>query len=145
MPKVFIASDHAGFEMKAALIAYVSSLGYLVEDFGAREQNPDDDYPDFIIPCVHRVAAVPGSFGIVIGGSGQGEGMAANRVAGVRSGVWYGGTFEMVSLMREHNDANVLSIAARFVSIEEAKRAAALFLKTPFSNAERHRRRLAKF
>jgi ribose 5-phosphate isomerase B len=86
-----------------------------------------------------------GAFGIIIGGSGQGEAMCANRVVGIRAAVFYGGASEIVRLAREHNDANILSLGARFVSIEEAKESVHIFLTTPFSDAPRHARRLAKF
>lgn len=145
MPSVFIASDHAGFELKATLIAYLKELGYTVDDVGAHTANPDDDYPDFVIPCAHKVVSITGAFGIIIGGSGEGEAMAANRVLGARAGVWYGGSHELVQLMRTHNNANILSLGARFVNEKEAKDAVKTFLETPFPGDARHVRRLAKF
>jgi ribose 5-phosphate isomerase B len=153
--KIYIASDHAGFEIKEELKRYLPELGlgYEVVDMGAFAKNDEDDYPDFVLPCAERVVGDPGSFGIVLGGSGQGEAMCANRVLGVRAAVFYGqednaispDTFEIVKLAREHNDANVLSIGARFVDVDEAKFAVELFLKTEFSKDERHVRRLNKF
>ncbi len=160
--KVYLASDHAGFALKNALVAYISELGHEAVDVGAHALMPGDDYPDFILPCAEKVAAenMPGepasAFGIVVGGSGQGEAMAANRVKGVRAAVFYGPaprpqtdedgeTLDMISSARIHNDANILSLGARFLSEDEAKQAVKRFLDTPFSGEERHVRRIAKF
>ena len=156
MPKVYFASDHAGFDLKNALVEHVRALGHDVEDMGASVLNTEDDYPDFVLPCAERVAAEPGSFGIVIGGSGEGEAMAANRVKGARAAVFYGNpprsqtdaagrALDIVASARAHNDANILSLGARFLAQGEAEAAAKRFLETPFSGEERHRRRLAKF
>jgi ribose 5-phosphate isomerase B len=161
MPKVYFASDHAGFALKVALIEHMRTLGYEVEDIGAHVLDPRDDYPDFITPCARAVAGESGSFGIIIGGSGQGEAMCANRVKGARAAVFYGPArvtealdieggrsqdgFDLVRLARRHNDANLLSIGARFVSGKEAEEAVHIFLETPFSNAPRHVHRLEKF
>ncbi|KKU14915.1 ribose-5-phosphate isomerase [Candidatus Wolfebacteria bacterium RIFCSPLOWO2_01_FULL_45_19] len=141
---IYIGSDHAGFEMKEELKKYLSGLGHQVEDKGAFSRDPADDYPDFIFLVAKAVAADKNSRGLVMGKSGQGEAMTANRVKGVRAAVWYGGNAELLKLSREHNDANVLSLAAGFVSIEEAKEAVELWLNTPFSNEERHVRRIKK-
>ena len=145
MYKIFFAADHAGFALKNALIDYARSLGHDAEDLGAFTEDPQDDYPDFVTSCAYKVAATAGSFGVILGKSGQGEAMAANRIKGVRAAVYYGGPHEAVSLAREHNDANVLSLGAGFIREEEAKEAVALFLSTPFSGEERHIRRLEKF
>ncbi len=162
MPKkIYLASDHAGFRMKAALLAHLPTLGYSVEDLGAHELNGDDDYPDFIMPLAKRVAADPESCGIILGGSGEGEAMCANRVSGARAAVYYGPMrvtesldiegghsedgFDILRLARRHNNANILSIGARFVAGEEAVNAVRIFLETPFSEAPRHTRRLLKF
>ncbi len=145
MPNVFFAADHAGFPLKEELIPFVESLGYTVEDMGAHALDALDDYPDFITPCANRVAATSESFGIVIGGSGQGEAMVANRVHGVRAAVFYGGSLELVRLAREHNDANILSLGARFMTVSQAQEAVALFLETPFSEDARHVRRIQKY
>ncbi len=145
MPKVYFASDHAGFSLKNQLIALVKSLHYPVEDLGPFTFEDDDDYPDFVLPCARSVARDRGSFGVIIGKSGQGEAMAANRVPGARAVVYYGGAIDIPALARHHNDANILSLAAGFVSIEGASQATKSFLETPFSNEERHLRRLAKF
>ena len=161
MPKVYFAADHAGFALKNALAEQVRMSGYEVEDMGALDLNPEDDYPDFILPLARRVASEPGAFGIIVGGSGQGEAMCANRVPGVRAAVFYGEMkvtdaleiegghsedgYDVIRLARKHNDANVLSIGARFVSGKEAVDAVRLFLEEPFSVSSRHTRRLAKF
>lgn len=161
MTKVYFASDHAGFALKNALIAHVRTLGYDVEDLGATSHDPEDDYPDYMTPLAKRVASEPDARGIIVGGSGQGEAMCANRVSGIRAAVFYGPMrvsealdiegghsedgFDAVRLPRRHNDANVLSIGARFVSGNEADEAVRLFLETPFSEAPRHVRRIAKF
>ncbi len=142
--KVFIASDHAGFELKKVLLEFLRSLDHEVEDCGPSELNPQDDYPDFIAPMAHKVALNEGSFGIVLGGSGEGEAMSANRIDGVRAAEFYGGNLEVVKVAREHNDANVLSLGVRFITTDEAKRAVELFLQTPFSGDARHVRRIEK-
>lgn len=143
--KVYFASDHAGFELKKTLIEHVRGLGYEVEDVGAAEYNVEDDYPDFIAPCAEKVAAEEGSFGVILGKSGQGEAMVANRVKGIRAAVYYGGSTELITLTREHNNANVLSLGAGFLTPEEAGTVVERFLNTPFSHDDRHVRRLAKF
>ena len=161
MHNVFIAADHAGFSLKNAIAEHLRTLGYAVEDMGAHAPVPDDDYPDFVTPLAKRVADEVGARGIIIGGSGQGEAMCANRIPGVRAAVFYGPArvtaaleieggrsedgFDLVRLARRHNDANVLSIGARFVSGEEAEEAVHIFLDTPSSDSPRHARRLAKF
>jgi ribose 5-phosphate isomerase B len=144
MTKVFIASDHAGFEYKKALVPFLIEKGFEVEDLGPFELNPADDYPDFIRPLAESVAQNKDTFGIVIGGSGEGEAMDANRIAGVRAAEYYGHTPEILKASREHNDANVLSLGARFISLDEAKEAVLLWLTTPFSGDERHARRIAE-
>lgn len=159
--KVFLAGDHAGFRLKSALLEQLPLLGHDVEDLGPTELDPSDDYPDFVTPLAHAVAQNPGSFGIVCAGSGQGEAMCANRITGVRAAVFYGKMpvataldnegahsedgFDAVRLPRRHNDANVLSIGARFVSPMDAEEAVRIFLATEFSNDERHARRIGKF
>ncbi|KND48259.1 MAG: ribose 5-phosphate isomerase B [Parcubacteria bacterium C7867-004] len=161
MPKLFIASDHTGFALKGELVSYVGLLGYEVEDLGAHELDPGDDYPDVVTPCALKVTQTPGSLGIVIGGSGQGEAMCANRVKGARAAIFYGQAqaigaidaqgapsldgFDIVRLAREHNDANILSLAARFITIEDAREAVRIFIETPFTAEERHVRRIGKF
>lgn len=142
--KLYIASDHAGYELKQKLTPYLRELGHEVEDEGPESFDPEDDYPDFVQACARQVAST-GTLGIVIGGSGQGEAMAANRISGVRAAVFYGGSLDFVKLAREHNDANILSLGARFVPEAMAKEAVKLFLETPFSGDTRHIRRIAKF
>jgi ribose 5-phosphate isomerase B len=159
--KVFLASDHAGLALKNALIEHLRTLGYGIEDFGNHASDPADDYPDFVTPLARAVAEEENARGIIVGGSGQGEAMCANRVSGVRAAVFYGPMrvtaaleieggrsldgFDLVRLARRHNNANVLSIGARFVSGEEAEEAVHIFLDTLFSDSPRHARRLAKF
>src|SRR6185437_11399045 len=138
MTKVYIASDHAGYGLKLELLPYLSTLDCEVEDIGPHTLNPEDDYPDFITPCAQKVAHDKDSFGIVMGKSGQGEAMAANRVPGARAALFYGGNQELIRLAREHNNANILSLGAGFVAVEEAKTAVRMFLQTSFSNEERH-------
>lgn len=142
--KIHIGTDHAGFELKGKLAEYLTTLGHEVVDHGAFEYNPDDDYPDFIKPVAHAVSSDPEALGIILGGSGQGEAMCANRIHGVRTGVYYGGNLEAVKLIREHNEANILSIGARFVNDQEAMDAVKVFIETPFLFGERHIRRIAK-
>jgi ribose 5-phosphate isomerase B len=153
---VYVASDHAGFSLKEKLMLHMRELGYVVEDCGAFEEDPEDDYPDFILPCARHVANDEGSFGVILGASGEGEAMAANRISGIRAAVYYGpaqhvqtdaagNRLDVVESARKHNDANILSLGARFMSDEEAKDAVARFLATPFEGDERHMRRIRKF
>ncbi|MFZ3011922.1 MAG: RpiB/LacA/LacB family sugar-phosphate isomerase [Minisyncoccia bacterium] len=161
--KIYIGSDHTGYEIKEKLKKYLTELelGYEVEDRGALKYDADDDYPDFVKGVAEAVAQNEESMGIVLGGSGQGEAMCANRTEGVRAAVFYGealpdeavdikghnsvDSFEMVKLARLHNNANVLSLGVRFLSDDQIKFAVELFLKTKFKNEERHVRRLNKF
>ncbi len=142
--KIYIGSDHAGYELKELLKTYLSNLNNEVEDCGAFTLNAEDDYPDFIQPVAQKVTENPGSLGIILGGSGQGEAMCANRVAGARASVYYGGTLDMIRVTREHNNANILSLGARFITEEEAQQAVELFLTTKFSDEPRHIRRINK-
>ena len=142
--KIFIASDHAGFELKKALIEHLRSKDFVVEDCGAFKFDPVDDYPDFIFPCAQKVGSDSGSLGIVIGASGQGEAMVANKVKGIRAALFYGGDLDLVKRSKDHNNANVLSLGAKFLSIEEAKKAVDLWVSEFFSNEERHVRRIGK-
>jgi len=148
--KVLIATDHAGYELKEKLVSRLLSDGYTVEDLGAHEYDEHDDYPLFIRPLAERVARENGAtLGIVLGGSGQGEAIVANRVPGIRAAVFYmptegegEGSYDIVRLAREHNNANVLSLGARFLTEDGAYKAVTTFLTTPFSNDERHVRRI---
>ena len=142
--KIYIGTDHAGFELKEALVPFLKELGHEVEDMGAHTFEPLDDYPDFIRPVATAVADDPESRGVILGGSGQGEAMCANRVHGARAAVYYGGPLDIVILSREHNNANILSFGARFVDEGEAKKALRLWLETPFSDEEKHARRIKK-
>ena len=142
--KVVFASDHAGFLLKESLIKFVTGLGHEVEDFGAHALESGDDYPDFISLAAKHIAAHPDDRAIILGGSGEGEAMAANRFKGVRATVYYGGNEDIIKLSREHNDANVLSLGARFLAGDDAMHAVELWLNTAFSEDERHARRIAK-
>ena len=138
--RVYLGSDHAGFELKARLITHLSDAGHEPVDCGAYSFDSEDDYPSFCITAGARTVADPGSLGIVIGGSGNGEQIAANKVRGVRAAlVW---SDETATLAREHNDANVISIGARNHPEEDVLRFIDLFLATPFSQGERHVRRI---
>ncbi len=138
--RVHIGTDHAAYETKQYLVAGLTEKGYEVVDHGALEYDAQDDYPTTIIPCAEAVAADPGSLGIVLGGSGNGENIAANKVAGVRCALAY--KPELARLGREHNDANVVAMGGRFHTLEEALEIAVAFLETPFSNEARHQRRI---
>jgi ribose 5-phosphate isomerase B len=142
--KIFIGGDHAGFEIKSNLVEYLKSVGHDVTDFGPHEYNEEDDYPDFVSLVARAVGADPLSKGIIIGGSGQGEAICANRFSGVRAVVFYGGDRKIVELSRTHNDANILSLGGRFLSFEEARDVVEKWLSTAFSGDERHMRRISK-
>lgn len=142
---IFLGTDHAGYAHKEAVKEALQAAGYQVTDCGAFHHDADDDYPDFIIPAVTAmVRAGVGARAIVFGGSGQGEALLANKYAEVRAAVYYGGSTDIVTLSRAHNDANVLSLGARFITEEEAVAAVMLWLTTDFSKEERHVRRLQK-
>ena len=140
---IHIATDHAGLELKEKVKSYLSKLDYEVIDHGAYEYDALDDYPDFIFPCAEAVSNDPNSKGIILGGSGQGEAMAANRVKGVRAAVFYNGPDEIIKLSRQHNNANILSLGARFMSDEEMYKIIELWLSTDFESG-RHKRRIEK-
>ncbi|MFT5360169.1 MAG: ribose 5-phosphate isomerase B [Candidatus Paceibacteria bacterium] len=142
--KIYLAADHAGFELKESVKKYLEEKGHDVTDFGAHKYNEGDDYPDFIKPAAEAVAGDLASLGIIFGGSGQGEDMVADKIFGIRSAVYYGGNLEIVKLAREHNNANIISIGARFMDYNEATEAIDLFLDTKFSGDERHIRRIEK-
>ena len=174
--KIYLATDHRGFELKNKSKEWLKEWGYEYEDMGAFELNKDDDYPDFIRKVAEAVANDPErSRGIILGGSGQGEAMVANRYKGVRAAVFYGPPFqfklmswrkwllfgtggaglmqieefkifmELIKLSREHDNANVLSLAASFIDYSVAKKIIKLWLETPFPGEERHKRRVNKF
>ena len=141
--KIHLATDHAGLDLKNKIKEYLSGKGHDIKDHGAYEYDALDDYPDFIFPCAKAVAAESGSRGIILGGSGQGEAMAANRIKGVRAAVFYNGPKEIVKLSREHNNANILSIGARFMSKNEIYDVIEMWLAEPFEGG-RHDRRIKK-
>jgi len=158
--KIFIGTDHAGFEAKEKLKFYLTDMGHEVVDKGPFEYDPNDDYPDFIRPVAEAVSLDRESRGIIMGGSGFGEAMCANRVKGARAMVFYGpmlpkssvdvsgresqDLYEIVKLSRMHNDANIISFGIRFISEDEMKEATRVFLHTDFSGEERHLRRIKK-
>lgn len=146
MSIIHFASDHAGYALKNELLSYVrDELGYEVVDHGAHTYDEEDDYPDFIRPLGEAVAGdAERARGIILGGSGQGEALCANKVPGVRAALYYGGDERIITLSREHNDANVLSLGARFLDAETAKRVVHLWLTTEFSGDARHVRRIKK-
>lgn len=157
---IYLATDHAGFELKEKVREFLKKEGYDVEDCGAYEFNKADDYPDFISKAAKAVSANPDSLGIIFGNSGQGEAMVANKFKGVRAALFYGSIlpikavdatgrvssdpYEMIRLTREHNDANILSLGASFLTAEEACKVIKLWIETVFSNDERHVRRVNK-
>ncbi len=141
---VYLATDHAGFELKEKIKEFLKKEGYEVKDCGAFEYDKEDDYPDFISQAAEAVSKDPDSRAIILGGSGQGEAIVANKFPNVRAAVYYGSAEEMPSLTRQHNDSNILSLGARFLSVEEATAAVKLFLETKFSEDERHIRRIEK-
>ena len=141
--KVHLATDHAGLDLKNTIKEYLLDKGYDVTDHGAHEYDALDDYPDFIFPCARAVAVDSTSRGIILGGSGQGEAMAANRVKGVRAAVFYNGPEEIIKLSREHNNANILSLGARFMSKEEIFKMIEIWFDEPFEGG-RHERRIEK-
>ena len=168
---IYLATDHRGFGLKEKIKEWLKGWGYQYEDMGAFEYNPEDDYPDFISKAAEKVSQDPeNSKAIILGGSGQGEAIVANRHKGVRAAVFYGPSLgrkffwyffgggyllgrtiklakeleKVVKLSREHNDANILSLGIFFLDEDTAKRVIKLWLETPFSNEERHRRRINK-
>ena len=141
--KIYIAADHAGFNLKNNLKKQLLADGYDIEDCGAFDFDPLDDYPDFIIPAAEKVANQPNSKGIIIGGSGQGEAMAANRIQGVRAAVYYDGPIDIVKLSRLHNNANILSLGARFLASERVTEILNIWLTEKFEGG-RHENRINK-
>ena len=138
--RVYLGSDHAGFELKAALLERLPELGHEPVDCGALAYDPADDYPGPCIDAAQRVVADPGSLGVVIGGSGNGEQIAANKVAGVRCGLAW--SEETSTLARQHNNANLVSVGARMHPLGQAVHLVEVFLATPFSQDPRHQRRI---
>lgn len=158
--KVYLATDHAGFELKEKVKEFLKAEGYEVEDCGAYQFDKDDDYPDFVSKAAKRVAGAPGSKGIIFGGSGQAEAMVANKFKGVRCALFYtpvvpvraaditgrqsSDPFEMIRLTREHNNANMLSLGVRFLNDKDVLKVVKLWLESPFPGDERHVRRIEK-
>ena len=139
---IVLATDHAGFELKEHVKRFLTEKGYDIKDFGALEYDELDDYPDFILPAAKYISEHK-LIGIIFGGSGQGEAMAANRIKGIRAAVFYNGPNEIVELSRLHNNANILSIGARFVSSQEVEKVIELWLSTDFEEG-RHEKRINK-
>lgn len=158
--KVAITTDHAGFEALKELRVYLESMGHECIDYGPRQFDADDDYPDFIFPAARAVANRECERAVIMGGSGQGEAIAANRIKGVRCALFYGPVlakvpidaegnmsddpYEIVRLSRTHNNANVLSLSGRFLTIDEMKEALRIWFSTEFTPVERHERRIRK-
>ncbi|MCW4600877.1 ribose-5-phosphate isomerase [Janibacter hoylei] len=138
--RVHIGGDHAAFELHQELLTFLADEGHEVTDHGPFEYDAVDDYPVFVIRAAQAVAADPGSRGIVLGGSGNGEQMAANKVAGIRAALCYNA--ELAKLAREHNDAQILSMGGRMQSVEESKEMVRVFLASDFTGEERHQRRI---
>ncbi|XVS65773.1 ribose-5-phosphate isomerase [Actinosynnema sp. CA-299493] len=138
--RVYLGSDHAGFELKTHLVKHLTDAGHEVVDVGPATYDAEDDYPPFCIEAARRVVADEGSLGIVIGGSGNGEQIAANKVPGARAALAY--SVETAKLAREHNDAQLIGVGGRMHTTEEAFAIVEAFLATPFSGQERHARRI---
>ena len=138
--RVYLGSDHAGYELKQHLVQWLTSAGHEPIDCGPHIYDAVDDYPPFILRAAERTAADPASLGIVIGGSGNGEAIAANKVKGVRAALAW--STETAELGREHNNANVISIGARMHTLDEAAKFVEVFVGTPFSEDPRHIRRI---
>jgi ribose 5-phosphate isomerase B len=158
--KIALTTDHAGFELLKEIEAGLTVAGHDCVNFGPLQFNPEDDYPAFMFAAAHAVANGDCERGIILGGSGTGEAIAANRIAGVRCALFYGPAlakapidaeghmstdpYEIVKLSRQHNNSNVLSLSARFLSSEEMQTAITIWLETPFTGLERHSRRIAQ-
>lgn len=140
---IHLATDHAGLDLKNSIKKYLIENSFDVQDHGAHEYDALDDYPDFIFPCAQAVARDTESRGIILGGSGQGEAMAANRIKGVRAAVFYNGPDDIIKLSRQHNNANILSLGARFMNKAEIYRVIEIWLNEPFEGG-RHVRRIEK-
>lgn len=150
--KIFVGTDHAGYLFKDKIISFLRLQGHEVIDKGAYEYNESDDYPDFVIPVAKEVSKNPSEVkGIILGGTGEGEAIAANKFPFVRAVVYYGkakplvdNESDIIIRSREHNNSNILSLGARYFTEESILEAVNLWLKTPFSGDERHIRRLGK-
>lgn len=158
--KIALTTDHSGYEALKQLRIFLESLGHECVDYGPTKFDAEDDYPDFMFPAAEAVASGQCDRGIIMGGSGQGEAISANRFRNVRCAVFYGPVvakvaidadgnmsddpYEIIKLSRQHNDANMLSLSARFLTMEEMREAVQIWLETPFSFVERHERRIKK-
>ena len=140
---IYLASDHAGFGLKNKIRKLLDEIKLDYKDMGPHSFDAEDDYPDFIIPVARKVASSKKNKGIIFGGSGQGEAIAANKIKGIRAAVYYGGSIDIVRLSRKHNNANVLSLGSRFLKEDEAKKAVKIWLEEDF-DAGRHQRRINK-
>ncbi len=140
--KIYLATDHAGFNLKEEIKTYLLSKNLEVEDLGAFDFNPNDDYPDFIAKAGEKVSNDSSSSGIIFGKSGAGEAIVANKFKNVRAVLGF--SDENVMLSRQHNDANIVSLGSDFMDLEKAKKLVDIFLNTPFSNEEKHKRRIEK-
>ncbi len=140
--RIYLGSDHAGYELKTALIEWLAGAGHEPVDCGPESYHPDDDYPPYVMRAAQGAISDPGSLGIVIGGSGNGEQIAANKIPGVRAALAW--TEETARLARQHNDANVLSLGAREYPVADAISFAKVFVQTPFSGEPRHARRIGQ-
>ena len=140
---IALGTDHAGFDLKEVVKKFLEENGYKVKDFGAYEYDSADDYPDFIMPCAKAVSKDAQSKGIILGGSGQGEAMAANRIKGVRAAVFYDGPEDIIKLSRHHNNANILSLGARFLKKQKLFDIIQIWLSESFEGG-RHQRRIDK-
>ncbi len=138
--RVHIGGDHAAYDLLGELVTFLEAQGHDVTNHGPHTMDAEDDYPVFVLRAAEAVAADPGSLGVVLGGSGNGEQMAANKVKGIRAALCY--NEELATLAREHNNAQVISIGARMSAVDEAKAMVGAFLATPFSGAVRHQRRI---
>lgn len=158
--KIALSTDHTGLELLNHIRDFLKTQGHECGDFGPKTLDPADDYPDFIVPAAQAVASGEYECGIILGGSGQGEAMAANRVHGARCALYYGPAtaqqaidadgatsqdhYDILRLSRQHNHANMLSLAARFLTWDDIEKALTIWLDTPYSDAERHVRRVQK-
>ena len=140
---IALGTDHAGFDLKEVVKKFLEENNFEVKDFGAYVYDSADDYPDFINPTAEFVSKNNDAMGIVFGGSGQGEAMAANRIKGIRAAVFYDGPDDIIELSKLHNNANILSIGARFVSKQKSEEIINLWLSTDFEKG-RHQKRIDK-
>ena len=141
---IYLGSDHAGLKLKEKIMSYLKKKNINLEDLGAYIFNQKDDYPDYILSVAKKVSDDKSSLGIILGKSGQGEAIAANKVKGIRAALIYSFNRKIITLSKEHNDSNILSLGAGFLTDREAIEAVKLWLETKFSNSERHKRRLKK-